>query len=48
MLFIQAGRNGQAVSQADENKFKTAILIALSKSLQRKRLGNANPLWSNS
>ena len=36
------------VSLEDENKFKTAILVVLSKMLQRKRLGNANPLWCDS
>ena len=33
---FQAGRNGQEVSKADENKFKTAILMVLAKAYKER------------
>ena len=36
MRIFQAGRNGDAVSLEDENKFKTAILISLAKAYKEK------------
>ena len=45
---FQSGRNGDTVSVEDENEIQNSYYGIPCSLLQRKRLGNATSLWSNS